>query len=102
MDGKIVHLTSLEAPNTKTKVYIHDTREKKLIDINSNQRYKYQEVKLNYYKPAVFDKEVAKILDKEFAKKLREFIKKPEDTDAVITTTVSFKTPKSRAKKEKD
>ncbi|GAA5811004.1 hypothetical protein MFLAVUS_004433 [Mucor flavus] len=64
MDGKIVHLTSLEAPNTKTK-----------------------EVKLNYYKPAVFDKEVAKILDKEFAKKLREFIKKPEDTDAVITTT---------------
>lgn len=23
MDGKIVHLTSLEAPNTKTKVHIH-------------------------------------------------------------------------------
>ncbi|KAG2212659.1 hypothetical protein INT47_000636 [Mucor saturninus] len=63
MDGNIVHLTSLEAPNTQTK-----------------------EVKLDYYKPAVFDKEVANILTKEFAKELRSFLKNPQNADAVITT----------------
>lgn len=45
---------------------------------------------MDYYKPAVFDKEVAKILTKEFAKELRSFLNNPQNADAVIKTPVKY------------
>lgn len=58
-------------------------------DIYTHVLNQSQEVKLDYYKPDVFDKEVAKILSKEFAKEFRKFLKHPQNTEAVITTPVS-------------
>lgn len=58
-------------------------------DIYTHVLNQSQEVKLDYYKPDVFDKEVAKILSNEFAKEFRKFLKHPQNTEAVITTPVS-------------
>ncbi|KAI8647380.1 pseudouridine synthase [Parasitella parasitica] len=62
MDRNIVHLTSLEPPNTRTK-----------------------EIKQDYYPSNVFDKHVAEILNTEFAQQFRHFLEHPEVEDAVLT-----------------
>lgn len=40
--------------------------------------------------PVAFDKEVTRIINGDFAKEFRNFLKHPEDEEACLTTAVSF------------
>ncbi|CEP16132.1 hypothetical protein [Parasitella parasitica] len=61
MEKNIVHLTSLDPPNTKV-----------------------EEIKHDYYSSDLFDKHVADILNTEFAQQFRQFLQHPEEKDAVL------------------
>lgn len=46
-------------------------------------------MEVNYLKPAAFDKKVAELISKDFAKQFRTFLKNPDDIDAILTVPVS-------------
>ncbi|KAG0743702.1 hypothetical protein G6F57_007998 [Rhizopus arrhizus] len=62
MEKNIIHLTSLEAPNTKAK-----------------------DQEIDILEPKKFDNQVANVMGEEFAVQFRQFLEKPEDKDAVLT-----------------
>ncbi|CEG83732.1 hypothetical protein RMATCC62417_17608 [Rhizopus microsporus] len=63
MDNNIIHLVSLEGPSTNQK--------------------------MNILEPEKFDQRLANIFGQEFSKQFRDFLNKPEDKDAMVTTTAN-------------